>query len=302
MNNQGYRFGRLLWLYGEIAAKGPVSFRELADSWERSGLNRSGEPLKHKTFENHRRDVEDMFDVIIECDRATNLYSLAEGSQPDFARPTMEMLNVALLFNRAQSNPQMTRFIRPEETPEDSSLLFMATDAIAEGRELQLLYRHNYDPQREEAYTVKPIAVRQFRRRWYVIAELSDGSTYSFPLDRILQMKKGDKTKPSKLDVDDLFADSFGIIRDDGMKPEKITLKVDREQANYFKAQPLHKSQQIVSESADYVIFSLSLCPTYDFIMEILSHGPKVEVLAPESLRSHIKQKISELTKIYFNG
>ena len=299
MNNQGYRFARLLWLYGEIAAKGPISFKQIDEDWQRSSLNRDGERFHHRTFENHRKDVEDLFNVIIECDRATNFYSLAPGSVPDFGRSTMEMLNVALLFNRVQTNPQMTRFIRPEESMEDSSLLFMATDAIAEGCELRLRYRHNYDPNREEAYTVKPIAVKQFRRRWYIIAELPDGSTYSFPLDRILLMKKGDKTTPSSFDVDGLFADSFGIIREKDIQPENIVLKVEREQANYFLSQPLHSSQKVMSETADTVTFSLHLCPTYDFIMELLSHGPKVEVLAPQSLRNQIKQIITQLSKIY---
>lgn len=299
MNNQGYRFARLLWLYGEIVTKGPISYKQIDEDWKRSSLNRSGEGLSHRTFENHRKDVEDLFNIIIECDRATNLYSLAPGSVPDFGRSTMEMLNVALLFNRVQTNPQMTRFIRPEESFEDSSLLFMATDAISECRELKLRYRHNYDPAREEAYTVKPIAVKQFRRRWYIIAELTDGSTYSFPLDRILLMKKGEKTSPSSFDVDELFTDSFGIIREKEIHPENITLIVEREQANYFLSQPLHKSQKVVKETADSVTFSLRLCPTYDFIMEILSHGPKVEVLAPQSLRNQIKQKITQLSQIY---
>ncbi|MDE6535299.1 MAG: WYL domain-containing protein [Muribaculaceae bacterium] len=299
MNNQGYRFARLLWLYGEIAAKGPISFKQIDDDWQRSSLNSDDEVFHHRTFENHRKDVEDLFNVIIECDRATNLYSLAPGSVPDFGRSTMEMLNIALLFNRAQTNPQMTRFIRPEEALEDSSLLFMATDAITEGRELRLRYRHNYDPNREVAYTVKPIAVKQFRRRWYIIAELADGSTYSFPLDRILLMKKGEKTTPSAFDVDELFADSFGIIREKEIQPENITIKVEREQANYFLSQPLHKSQNVLSETTDSVTFTLRLCPTYDFIMEVLSHGPKVEVLAPQSLRNQIKRKITQLSKIY---
>lgn len=299
MNNQGYRFARLLWLYGEIASKGPISFKQIDEDWKRSSLNRSGDTFSHRTFENHRKDVEDMFNVIIQCDRATNLYSLSPGSVPDFGRSTMEMLNVALLFNRAQTNPQLTRFVRPEESLEDSSLLFMASDAITEGRKLRLRYRHNYDPAREEAYTVKPIAVKQFRRRWYIVAELPDGSTYSFPLDRILLMKKGEKTTPSAFDVDALFADSFGIILEKETRPEQITIKVEREQANYFLAQPLHNSQKVIRETADSVTFTLKLCPTYDFIMELLSHGPKVEVLAPQSLRNQIKQKITQLSKIY---
>ncbi len=299
MNNQGYRFARLLWLYGEIVTKGPITYRQIADDWERSNLNRDRKRLSHKTFENHRNDVEDLFGIIIDCDRTMNTYSIEAGMQPDFSKATMDMLNGALLFNRVQSNPDMSRFIRPEQSGEDSSMLFTVTDAIAEGRELKLRYQHNYDSKREAAYRVKPIAVKQFRNRWYIIAELEDGTTYSFPLDRVQYLLKGDKTEPSRLDVDRLFADSYGIIREPSVKVEKIILKVEREQANYFISRPLHGSQTVVERTDDFVTFSLRVCPTYDFIMEILSHGPKVEVLAPQSLRNQIKQKIAELSKLY---
>lgn len=297
MSNQGYRFARLLWLYGEIVSKGPISYRQISDDWQRSTLNRDGEPLMHKTFENHRKDIEDMFGIIIDCDRATNTYYV--DGHPDFAKATMDMLNGALLFNRVQSNPQMSKYIRPEQSGEDSSMLFTAIDAIAEGKELKLRYRHNYDPERDTPYRVKPIAVKQFRNRWYIIAEQDNGTTYSFPLDRVLYLLKGEKTEPSKVDVDELFADSFGIIREDKTPVERVVLKVEREQANYFISRPLHQSQTIVERTDKFVTFSLQVSPTYDFIMEILSHGPKVEVLAPKSLRNVIFDKIKEQYNMY---
>lgn len=297
MSTQGYRFARLFWLYGEIVSKGPITYRQISDDWQRSALNCEGDELKPKTFENHRKDVEDMFGIIIDCDRSTNTYYIS--GQLDFSKATMDMLNGALLFNKVQANPGMSRYIRPEQSGEDSSLLFTVTYAIAEGRELKLRYRHNYDHKRETAYCVKPIAVKQFRNRWYIIAELEDGSTYSFPLDRILLLAKGEKTSPSKLDVDELFADAFGIIREAAILVEKITLKVEREQANYFISRPLHSSQTIVERTDDFVTFSLRVCPTYDFIMEILSHGPKVEVLAPQSLRNVIFDRVKKLYNMY---
>lgn len=297
MSTQGNRFARLLWLYGEIVTKGPVTYRQISDDWQRSALNYEGDEFKLKTFENHRRDVEDMFGIIIDCDRSTNTYYIT--GQLDFSKATMDMLNGALLFNKVQANPQMSRYIRPEQSGEDSSMLFTVTDAIAEGRELKLRYRHNYDSKRDTAYRVKPIAVKQFRNRWYIIAELEDGSTYSFPLDRVLLLMKGDKTEPSKLNVDELFADSFGIIREAATPVEKIIIKVEREQANYFISRPLHSSQSIVERTDEFVTFSLRVCPTYDFIMEILSHGPKVEVIAPQSLRNVIFNKVKELYNMY---
>ena len=298
MNNQGYRFARLLWLYGEIVSKGAITFQQLSESWANSSLNRTGSPLSHKTFENHRKDVEDLFGINIECNRADNTYYVL--SQPNFAKAACDMLNGALLFNNLRFNPQIRDHVYPEQKyNEDTSKLFKVTEAILESRELRLRYRHNYDCNRECDYQIKPIAIKQFRNRWYIIGELEIGNTYSFPLDRVISMEKGDIIESSKINAEDLFADSFGIIRDESVKAEEILIKVEREQSNYFKSLPLHSSQQVVSEMTDSVIFRLKLAPTYDFIMELLSHGAKVEVLQPQSLRDTMISKIKEMTKIY---
>ena len=300
-NKKGVVFARYLWLYGEIAAKGPVSFSTINDDWIKSSLNDSGDPLPHKTFENHRKAVEDMFNISIECNRADNTYYIDPTAELDFCRATLEMLNGALLFNRVQTDPQMRRFIRVEQSGEDSTLLFKITDALTSRRDLRLRYRHNYDPRREKSYCVKPVAVKQFRRRWYLIAELPDSSVYSFALDRIVDLEAGDRVEPSKIDVDGLFADSYGIIREKDIETATITLKVEREEANYFISRPLHPSQKVVTCTDDFTILTLRLAPTYDFIMEILSHGPKVEVVAPESLRLHVALKIAQMSDLYKN-
>ncbi|MDE7370131.1 MAG: WYL domain-containing protein, partial [Muribaculaceae bacterium] len=293
-----YRFARLLWLYGEIISKGFVTFQQISESWANSSLNRTGSPLSHKTFENHRKDVEDLFGINIECNRADNTYYVL--SQPNFAKAACDMLNGALLFNNLRFNPQIRDHVYPEQKyNEDTSKLFKVTEAILESRELRLRYRHNYDCNRECDYQIKPIAIKQFRNRWYIIGELEIGNTYSFPLDRVISMEKGDIIESSKINAEDLFADSFGIIRDESVKAEEILIKVEREQSNYFKSLPLHSSQQVVSEMTDSVIFRLKLEPTYDFIMELLSHGAKVEVLQPQSLRDTMISKIKEMTKIY---
>lgn len=165
--------------------------------------------------------------------------------------------------------------------------------------ELLLKYRHNYDSSKEEEVTVKPIGIKMFRQRWYLIAEKPDGKHYSYSLDRIIEVTSGEKVKPSKLNIEKLYADSYGIIIMPGMAPENIVLKVEREQANYFKSLPFHPSQRILEENENFVTFKLRVCPTYDFIMEILSHGPKVEVIAPESVRAMVADKINAMAALY---
>lgn len=292
-------FARYLWLYGEIVSKGPVSYDTISEDWIHSTLNDGGEPLPHKTFENHRNAIQDMFNISIECDRTTNRYYIDQDTTLSFSKATVELLNSALLFYRLQANPKIRHFIRTEHNGEDTSMVFTALEALEERRALKIRYKHNYDANREAEYIIYPIAVKQFRRRWYLIAELEDRTTYSFPFDRILKLAKGEIIEPSDTDIDELFSDAYGIIREPGVPVEKIILKVEREQANYFLSRPLHHSQCVLENNDGYIVFRLILSPTYDFIMEVLSHGPKVEILAPESLRSKIAAIINEMSKIY---
>ena len=300
-NKKGILFARYLWLYGELVGKGPISYYDINEDWQNSTINEDSEELPHKTFENHRKALEDMFNISIECDRKTNKDYIEKGAEPNFAKATMDMLNGAFLFYRLQTYPQVQKYIVPELNGNEYEILFSIVDAITEERDLTILYRHNYDVKREMKYKVKPIALKQFRRRWYLIAELENGKTYSFSLDRILNISKGEKTEVSILNINDMFKDAFGIIREDSITSERIVLKVEREQANYFLSRPLHSSQTITETSDQFITFSLILCPTYDFVMEILSHGPKVEILEPQSLRRKITDKIDQMKKLYTN-
>lgn len=67
-------------------------------------------------------------------------------------------------------------------------------------------------------------------------------------------------------------------------EPKEVVLKATSNQAKYFRALPLHHSQnEEVHDS--YSLFHYHLLITYDFIQEILSHGSQIEVLAPSELK-----------------
>ncbi|MFP4048113.1 MAG: WYL domain-containing protein [Bacteroidales bacterium] len=47
-------------------------------------------------------------------------------------------------------------------------------------------------------------------------------------------------------------------------------------------------SQKVIKETDKEIRFSLKLLVTEDFIQEIVSHGPRVKVLQPESLKNEV--------------
>ena len=60
----------------------------------------------------------------------------------------------------------------------------------------------------------------------------------------------------------------------------------------------MHPSQELIFEDAKEVRFKLFVKPTFDFMMEILSYGPDVEILEPAYVREELKDKLNKtLTK-----
>lgn len=294
--SQAYVFRRYMWLYETLLSTGGATFEEIDRLWQRSSLG-DGLPLPHKTFENHRRAVEEFFDVEIVCDRATNEYSIKSEGMESETR-LHEMMSSAIMLKNLMSSADLERYVHLEKIYGGNEFLQTIIKALTDKRELRLRYRHNYDSAMEEEIIVKPVGIKLFRQRWYLIAEKPGGKHYSYSLDRIMDVACGENVKPSKLSIDRIFADSYGIIVEDGVNAEDIVLKVEREQANYFKSLPLHSSQHVIEEG-DFVTLALRVAPTYDFIMEILSHGPRVEVVAPESVRAKIANRIAQMDELY---
>ena len=62
-------FNRYIWLVDIIYRRGSITFEEINASWQRSMLNLDGDDLPLRTFHNHRKAIEQMFDINIECDK-----------------------------------------------------------------------------------------------------------------------------------------------------------------------------------------------------------------------------------------
>lgn len=296
--NQVYLFKRYLWLYDRIASYGPITFERISELWEQSSLN-EGAPLPHKTFERHRCAIQDLFDVEVECNRSDNTYTIVHNSSDSSAR-IRTMFNSAVTLQDAITRTRdIANYIEIEPIIGNIAYLQNILQALSERLCVHIRYRHNYDPEAEENVSVSPIGLKLFRQRWYLVAELPDGTPYSYPLDRIISLKLGQPVTRPKLSLAELFADSYGIIRQPGVDSQLITLRVEREQANYFIALPLHPSQSVTKVEDGYVYLQIHVCPTYDFFMELLSHGEKVEVISPASVRNSIAERVRKLSNLY---
>lgn len=159
-----------------------------------------------------------------------------------------------------------------------------------------IIHYKGYGHQDIKTYELHPYVLKEYRNRWYVTGKLPEKNRIqTFALERIRQIipSKATFVKDTHFKPAEFFKHSFGISVHD-YEPQVITLRFDPAEAPYIKSQPLHQTQQIVTDTDAEFVITLDVISSYELKSHILSYGDKVEVLSPAELR---KEHIATLKK-----
>lgn len=161
---------------------------------------------------------------------------------------------------------------------------------------------YNYKNKIMTSRKVHPLALKQSKDRWYLIAvDTNDKALKSFGLDRINYLDVSDKSFREKYNFNlrEHFRNAFGVMNLSEQNPEKIVLRCSRHQGEYIRSFPLHHSQKEIRETPQEIDFEFFLHPTYDFMQEILSYGKEATVLEPKSFVDQIVKQLQETIDNY---
>ena len=253
-----------------------------------------------RTFNNHREAIAEIFGIEIKCDRSTNRYFLPDSEIAADSDATEAWLINTFTINNllALGKERLSGRVAVEDIPSGQRWLTILMDAMTENRIVLIKYR-KYTSQQEETRHVKPYALKEFARRWYLAGWSEErGSERVYALDRILSIELTDQTfkMPAGYNVDEAFDTSFGIyLPEEGQKAERIIFQATELEARYLRDLPLHHSQTEIRPG----IFQIRVLPTTDVIMEFCRLGDRVEVLEPAAVREQIKAAINKTINKY---
>lgn len=291
---------RYIWLVDTIRRYGRITRSELDKLWRQSQFS-CGEGLPRRTFHNYRQAAEELFRVEIKCDPATFEYYIAEADGSESV--TAWLLNTAATHGVLSKSTDVADRIFVEDVPSAREHLAPAIDALRHKRRLKFDYQAYYRSQPTRGIVFEPYFLKLFRQRWYVIGRnVEQKLIKTYALDRITALNlQTDTFEPDPaVSPDDYFRDAFGIVVGKG-DVRTIKLKVDPRQAKYFRALPLHASQEEYVHD-EYSIFSLRLRISDDFVEQLLSYGARVEVLSPPELRARMAEELSAALQCYTAG
>lgn len=291
---------KYIWLIQTLIRAGSrgLSFKELGSRWK----NRFGSPYPRRSFNNHREAVEEIFNVSIECDKSTNRYFIRYPDDvADKDASSAWLINTFTVNNiLTLGKERLSGRVSVEDIPSGHRWLAGTMDAMIENREIEISYR-KYTGSGISEYTLRPYAVKENARRWYIVAFCVEREQMRvFGMDRILEMKPTDRhfSMPRDFDVEALFRTSFGVYLPDG-KPETIVFRAAGNEAKYIRDLPLHQSQKLISEDGDSAIFSIFASPNESLVMELFRLSPRIEVLSPDSLREEIAARAAQTVELY---
>lgn len=300
-------YNRYFWLLDTLLDSSPLTFDEICMLWEDNpafdGM------LSIRTFHEHRKGIQEMFGVVIECDRSRgNVYYVKNPEvleQNKLAKWALKQFSIPKDF--AAFNSLQDRILL-EEIPCGTGYLDLIREALRTNTELVIDYQKFEGEQGEEhrqQFHVQPYALKVYAHRWYLLGYLKEQQGLRhLSLDRMLDVEilKTKFDMPKDFDAKKYYENVVGIYVNPELPIENVKIRTYGIQAEYLLSTPLHKTQKMTKYShGEYAEFTYRLGLTPDLISQLLAMGDRVEVLEPEGLRERMKEEARKLFGRYDN-
>ena len=290
----------LVQTFVEAGERG-LSWPEVASRWE----DRYGETYPRRSFVNHRAAIEEVFGICISCDRSTNQYRIDRSESAVDKREAVDYLINTFTVNSLLTlgKERLGGRVSVEDIPSGQRWLTGVMQAMLDNQCLRMEYR-KYMSEEQEVLNIRPYAVKEFAKRWYVVAFCEERQALRvYGLDRVNALERNGKTfqMPPKFDIGQLFESSYGIYLPEGEAAVLVKLRTTLREAAYLQDLPLHPSQMLLGKEGDHCLFALHVVPNPNLVMELCKRGDGLEVLEPESLRQSVKEALNKAIQQYEN-
>jgi predicted DNA-binding transcriptional regulator YafY len=152
----------------------------------------------------------------------------------------------------------------------------------------------------EETRVISPQRLIHYRENWYLDAYCHKREALrSFSLDGIRTVTLvNEKCKDiTESELSEHFTKSYGIFSGGADKTAK--LKFTPKAARWVSGESWHPEQRGRFENDGSYILEFEYSQDPELIMDILKHGPEIEVIEPTELRKKIISQVKKINDIY---
>ena len=297
------QYKKYFWLVDTIRSAGKISKEQIDRKWSSSRYNDNHETyLPESSFYRIRRDIEELFDIEILCDRTSGQYYIDDSDLN--SRTKQWLLSQFAMSQSLDASRELRDSIIYESIPEGTQYLTTIVTAIGESRILLCTHKR-FEADEPHTFYLSPLCLKVFKQRWYVLGNCTelDGTIdpknpKMYSLDRVQSLELMEKTfkRPKNFDAREYFAPFYGVFCGKDLHAEIVRVRMASEKdAMYLRTLPLHASQS----EPEPCVFEWKVAPTFDFIQQLRTYGSNIEVLAPQSLREQFRKEAEKMLNLY---
>lgn len=194
--------------------------------------------------------------------------------------------------------PSRIRILRAAARPAGAHFQTLA-GAVAQRRRLELRYFHRVRNQ-TDCREVSPQGMCHYRDNWYLDAWCHQRNALrTFALDAIqgARLLEATALELPEADLRQHFEASYGIFA--GPVRDEARLRFSPERARWVAQERWHPDQQGGWLADGSYELRIPYGNTPELLMDILKYGPDVEVLAPDSLRRLVAERLAAAAALY---
>ncbi len=286
-----------------------ITFAEINEKWLETDMS-EGVELARSTFNRHKDAIEDIFGIIIDCNRQngyryfiSNADVLGEDSIQNW------MLNTLTVNNIVGEALTLQDRILLQPAPVEGDYLKMVIEAMKKNVKLAVDYR-KYGDDEPRHLTFEPYCIKLFKQRWYILGHFHRNATTDrpevdyfgvFSFDRIMNLSLTDdkfQINP-RFNAQAYFEECFGVLVNDDTEAQRIVIRVYGDERFYVRDLPIHKSQREIGQGEGYTDFELFMRPTIDLSTHFVSRSFLIKVLEPQWLADEIHHMHMQAVLMY---
>ncbi len=182
----------------------------------------------------------------------------------------------------------------------DSRIFESLSHALLRRRRLRIQHLNRRTAERTRR-VVSPQRLAHYRDNWYLDSWCHlRKDLRSFAVDAIeaAELLPDDHAKDvSETKLDRVLGTGYGIFS--GEHARNAVLRFSPSAARWVSQEQWHSRQEGCFDEAGYYQLTVPYTNATELVMDILRHGPNVEVLQPRSLRQHVEDQLAETTRLY---
>ena len=195
----------------------------------------------------------------------------------------------------------------------NSTILGELFTTISQQQVVELHY-HRFDTSDEDRQVVVyPYLLKEYNRRWFLIAADTDKVLLTFALDRIDKVVPMPARKyiPYESDLNERFEDIIGVTLYEDQPVQTIVFWVSDYSKDYVATKPLHESQRNIRNEREEELrqqypmleggrfFSIDCIENYELIRELTSFGKDLLVLSPNDIQQKVLDHVVSQIQAY---